>query len=84
MGDGVDVGVAEGTGVEVSVGVEVGVAEGIGVEVSVGVRVGVAEGTGVEVSVGVGDSSLHAARDMMTERTTTSTTRLITDVTSLG
>ncbi len=51
---GTGIGVAEGTGVEVSVGTGVGVAEGTGVEVSVGTGVGVAEGTGVEVSVGTG------------------------------
>ena len=85
-GDGVGVGVAEGAGVEVSVGTGVGVAKGADVEVSVGVGVGVAKGAGVEVSVGTGvgvakgarvevsvgvdDSSLHAARDM-TDRITT-------------
>lgn len=55
VGTGVEVGVADSTGVEVNVGV--GDSTGVEVNVAVGVSVGVTDSTGVDVKVGVGDST---------------------------
>ena len=54
VGDGVDVGVADGVGVRVGVGVGVGVGDGDGVGVGLGLVDGVGVGVGVGVVVGVG------------------------------